>query len=459
MTPESVIRAKRDGEELSRAAIETFVNGFVSGDVADYQMSAFLMAVVLRGMTDRETVDLTRAMAASGTQLDHSGVRARKVDKHSTGGVGDMISLPLVPLVAACGVAVPMIAGRGLGHTGGTLDKLESIPGFRTDLDAALVTKALEKVGGVISGQTQDIAPADRRMYALRDVTATVESLPLLVSSILSKKLAAGLDALVLDVKCGSGAFMTEEADALSLARELVGTAEALGLPAIAFLTDMEAPLGRAVGNAVEVVSAVECLKGEGAEDVMELVFTLGTAMLCLAGSEGSWEEQWARLENAVRTGEGLTRFGAMIREQGGDASIVIDPGRLPKAIARSDVLAPEDGYVASLDARGIGRVVLELGGGRKKAEDSVDPSVGVLIHRRPGERVSRDERLATVLGRTPQEAALALPEVLRSYSIEKAAPPRRPLVRYLVSRDGVQPWEGASTWSALDLSDLLRIS
>ena len=459
MTPESIIRAKRDGEELSRDSIESFVNGFVKGDVADYQMSAFLMAVVLRGMTRRETVDLTRAMAAGGTKLDHSGVRARKVDKHSTGGVGDMISLPLVPLVAACGVAVPMIAGRGLGHTGGTLDKLESIPGFRTDLDAGAFTRALERARGVISGQTVDIAPADRRMYALRDVTATVESLPLIVSSILSKKLAAGLDALVLDVKCGSGAFMTNETDALTLARHLVETSEALGLPAIAFLTDMEAPLGRAVGNAVEVASAIECLNGHGPEDVMELVFTLGTAMLCLADAEGSWDSQWARLEHAVQSREGLDRFSTMIREQGGDASIVQDPKRLPQAGGRADVLAPEAGYVAALDARGIGRAVLELGGGRKKAEDPVDFAVGVLIHRRPGERVLPGERLATVLGRTPREAAIAVPEVLRAFSLQDAAPARNRLVRYLVSRDDAQPWEGARTWSALDLSNLLRIS
>ncbi|HET9233780.1 MAG TPA: thymidine phosphorylase, partial [Candidatus Eisenbacteria bacterium] len=311
----------------------------------------------------------------------------------------------------------------------------------------------------VISGQTVDIAPADRRMYALRDVTATVESLPLIVSSILSKKLAAGLDALVLDVKFGCGAFMTSETDAIALAQHLVETSEALGLPAIAFLTDMEAPLGRAVGNAVEVASALECLNGQGPEDVMELVFTLGTAMLCLADGEGSWESQRARLENALRTGAGLTRFTTMIREQGGDASIVDDPKRLPQAGGRSDVLAPEDGYVAALDARAIGRVVLELGGGRKKAEDPVDLAVGVLIHRRPGERVRRGERLATVLGRTPQEATHAVPNVLRSYAFTDAAPAQRSLVRYLVSTNDLQPWDGARTWSALDLSNLLRIS
>lgn len=459
MIPESVIRAKRDGEEISGSTIRDFIFGFVKGDVADYQMSAFLMAVTLRGMTRAETVELTRAMAESGETFDFSHVTARKVDKHSTGGVGDMISLPLVPLVAACGVAVPMIAGRGLGHTGGTIDKLESIPGFRTDLDRTAYAKALQNVGGVIGGQTKTVAPADRRMYAIRDVTATVESLPLLVSSILSKKLAAGLDALVLDVKCGSGAFLPDEKDALRLAQALVTTADGLGLPAVAFVTDMDAPLGRAVGNAVEIASTIDCLQGQGPEDVMELVFTLGTAMLCFAQPESSWDTHRSHLESNVRDGSGLKRFEMMIREQGGDTRVVADPTLLPQAKGRFEVVAEHEGWVGAIDARAIGRALVGLGGGRTKAEDGIDPSVGFLFERRVGDKVGRGDILATVLGRTDAEAARSGQDVLRAFSIESAAPERRQLVRHLVTRDRVTQWQGAGTWPKLDLPGLLRTS
>ena len=457
MIPESVIRAKRDGEELSGSTIRNFITAFVTGQVADYQMSAFLMAVTLRGMTSAETVELTRAMAESGETFDFSHVPARKVDKHSTGGVGDMISLPLVPLVAASGVAVPMIAGRGLGHTGGTIDKLESIPGFRTDLDRAAYAKALHHVGGVIGGQTKTLAPADRRMYAIRDVTATVESLPLLVSSILSKKLAAGLDALVLDVKCGSGAFLPAEKDALLLAEALVTTADGLGLPAVAFVTDMDAPLGRAVGNAVEIASAIDCLKGRGPEDVMELVYTLGTAMLCLAKPESSWDTHRTHLESRIRDGSGLKRFEMMIREQGGDTRVVADPTLLPQAEGRYNVVAERDGWVNAIDARAIGRALVGLGGGRTTAEDGIDASVGFLFDRKVGDTVARGDTLVTVLGHTDADAAQSGREVLGAFSIQSAAPQRRPLVRHLVTRDRVTSWQGSGTWSELNLPALLR--
>jgi pyrimidine-nucleoside phosphorylase len=457
--PESVIRAKRDGEELSGNAIHGFVRGFLDGDIADYQMSAFLMAVTLRGMTAGETIELTRAMAESGESLDLARLSAPKVDKHSTGGVGDMISLPLVPLVAACGVTVPMIAGRGLGYTGGTLDKLESIPGFRTDLDRVAFTRAVERAGGAIGGQTETLAPADRRMYALRDVTATVESLPLLVSSILSKKLAADLDALVLDVKCGGGAFMQDEKGALDLARGLVSTAQALSLPAVAFVTGMDAPLGRAVGNAVEVAAAIDCLEGQGPEDVMELVLTLGTAMLCLAWPEVSWEKNQARLERAVEDGSGLARLEVMIREQGGDPRVVKDPDLLPQAVGRYEVKAPREGWVSAVDARGLGRALIGLGGGRRKTDDAIDRSVGFLLRRQVGDKVERGETLATVLGRTNEDAAQSGGDVVRAFTIDAVRPERRPLVRHLVTRDRVTPWQGASTWSDLDLRRLLRAS
>jgi pyrimidine-nucleoside phosphorylase len=457
MIAESVIRSKRDGEELPGSTIGQFINAFVKGDVTDYQMSAFLMAVTLRGMTAKETVALTQAMAESGETLDFSSISARKVDKHSTGGVGDMISVPLVPLVAACGVAVPMIAGRGLGHTGGTLDKLESIPGFRTDLDRSAYTRALQHAGAAIGGQTNTIAPADRRMYAIRDVTATVESLPLLVSSILSKKLAAGLDALVLDVKCGSGAFLPGEDDAKRLAQALVTTADDLGLPAVAFVTDMDAPLGQWVGNAVEVGSAIDCLKGKGPADVMELVYTLGTAMLCLAEPDPGWEEHWARLERAVRDGSGLKRFETMIREQGGDTLVLANPSLLPEARGRYEVLAPQDGWVTAINARTIGRALVELGGGRRKAEDGIDPAVGFQLHSGVGDKVARGDVLVTVLGATDAAALKSGEDVLRAFSIEASAPKPRALVKHLVTRDRATAWQGAGTWSALDLPALLR--
>ncbi len=457
MTPETVIRAKRDGEELPPSTIESFITAFVTGQVMDYQMSAFLMAVTLRGMTSPETVALTRAMAESGETFDFSNILAPKVDKHSTGGVGDMISLPLVPLVAACGVAVPMIAGRGLGHTGGTIDKLESIPGFRTDLDRAAYAKTLQHAGGVIGAQTKSLAPADRRMYAIRDVTATVESLPLLVSSILSKKLAAGLDALVLDVKCGSGAFLPEEKDALRLAQALVTTADGLGLPAIAFVTDMDAPLGRAIGNAVEIASTIDCLNDRGPQDVMELVYTLGTAMLCLANPESSWNTHWSRLEGKVRDGSGLKRFDMMIREQGGDARVIENPELLPQSRGRYNVVAERDGWVNAIDARAIGRALVGLGGGRKKAEDGIDPSVGFLFEGKVGDKVARGDTLVAVLGRTDEDAAEAGQNVLRAYRIESTPPERRRLIRHLVTRDHVTEWQGGGTWSELDVSDLLR--
>jgi pyrimidine-nucleoside phosphorylase len=448
VTPESIIRSKRDGDELSRSAIEAFVQGFLSGSVADYQMSAFLMAVVLRGMTSGETADLTRVMLESGERLAFPGVPGLKVDKHSTGGVGDLVSLPLAPLVAACGVPVPMISGRGLGHTGGTLDKLESIPGLRTDLDATAFERVLARAGFAMGGQTPTLAPADRRMYALRDVTATVESVPLIVSSILSKKAAAGLDALVLDVKFGRGAFMKREEDALVLAHELVRVGRLLGLGTVAFVTDMDVPLGRAVGNGVEVESALACLSGRGPEDVMELVATLGTAMLCLGRPGAGWAESRVRLEQAVADGSGRDRFRTMVREQGGDAGVVEDPRRLPQAPASLPVVSPRDGWVTDLDPAALGRAVIELGGGRRRAGDAIDPAVGILLERRPGERATRGEALAVVRGHTLPEAERVARDLVAPAFTLGAEPPRpRALVRSLVTEHGARPWAGPRTW------------
>lgn len=447
MRPAEIIRAKRDGRELDRAGLEAFVRGFVAGEVAPYQMSAFLMAVYLRGMTPAETAELTRVMVESGETLRFPAGDGRLVDKHSTGGVGDLVSLPLAPLVAAAGVRVPMISGRGLAHTGGTLDKLESIPGFRTGLDGDAVRRLLDTVGFAMGGQTETLAPADRLMYALRDVTATVESVPLIVSSILSKKVAEGIDALVLDVKCGRGAFMTSEEDALRLAGELVRVGSHLGKEVVAFVTDMDQPLGTAVGNAVEVRAALDCLGSRGPADLMELVEVLGTAMLCL-GRGGSWEENAGRLRAAVEDGSGRDRFRAMIEGQGGDPGVVDAPDRLPAAAARVTVTAPEAGWIVDLEPRALGEAVVELGGGRRRAGDPVDPSVGLELVRRRGERVEAGEPLAVVLAadRAAGER-VAREAVAGAYRLGPEPPAPRALVRHLVTPAGTVPWTGMSSW------------
>ena len=450
MNASRIIRAKRDGRELDDREIEFFVRGFVAEEIAPYQVTAFLMAVFFRGMSPRETATLTRVMVESGETFSFPDIDGIKVDKHSTGGVGDLISLPLAPLAAAAGVPVPMVSGRGLGHTGGTLDKLESIPGLRTDLDAATFKRILKEVGFVMGGQTKDLVPADRRMYALRDVTATVESVPLIVSSILSKKVAEGIDALVLDVKCGRGAFMKTEEDALHLADELTRAGTLMGLRVAAFVTDMDLPLGVALGNAVEVKSALDCLRGEGPADIMELVDTLGSAMLCLGGKAPDWNAARRELTRVRENGSGLDRFRAMVEAQGGDARVVDDPGRLPQAPARVTVPASEAGFVADIEPFALGQAVVALGGGRRRAEDRVDPAVGILIHKRYGERVERGEALAEVLAADEAQAAQVAAEgVAGAFRVESQEPAPRVLIKHLVTGEGRWSWNGAETWDA----------
>ncbi len=375
-----IIRKKRDGQALDREDVERFVAGATDGSWPDYQLSALLMATVLRGMTDEETAWLTEAMARSGARFDLRRLPGLKVDKHSTGGVGDKTSLVLAPLAAACGVIVPMMSGRGLGHTGGTLDKLEAIPGFRVDLTAPEIVGALEDVGCVIVGQTQDVAPADRRLYRLRDVTATVESIPLITASIMSKKLAEGIDALVLDVKVGSGAFMKTPDEAERLARSMVRAGQLAGVRTEALLTRMDAPLGRAVGNAVEVVESIETLRGQGARDVTELSVLLAARMVLMAERAANAAEAERMVRDAIATGAGLDRFRRMVVRQGGDPSFVDDPARLPLAPGREVVRAPRAGYLTGLDALLVGRAAAALGAGRATAEDRVDHGVGVRV-------------------------------------------------------------------------------
>ncbi len=375
-----IIRKKRDKLALSRDEIDSFVTGATDGSWPDYQISALLMAVVLRGMGDEETAWLTDAMARSGARFDLTSLPGLKVDKHSTGGVGDKTSLILAPLAAACGVVVPMMSGRGLGHTGGTLDKLEAIPGFKVDQSAREIVEALAEVGCVIVGQTRDIAPADRRLYRLRDVTATVESIPLITASIMSKKLAEGIDALVLDVKVGRGAFMKTAPEAEQLARAMVNAGQLAGVRTEAVLTRMDAPLGRAVGNALEVVESIETLRGEGPPDLTVLSVLLAARMVMLAGLAATSIEAERLVRRALSSGEGLSKFRQMVARQGGDASVVDDPSRLALASGRELVRAARSGYVTGLDAMLVGRAAAALGAGRATAEDRVDHGVGIKV-------------------------------------------------------------------------------
>jgi pyrimidine-nucleoside phosphorylase len=375
-----VIRKKRDGLALSRQDIDGFVTGATDGSWPDYQITALLMAIVLKGMGDEETAWLTEAMAHSGSQFDLRRLPGRKVDKHSTGGVGDKTSLVLAPLAAACGVVVPMMSGRGLGHTGGTLDKLEAIPGFRVDFSAPEIVSALDEVGCLIVGQTRDVAPADRRLYRLRDVTATVESIPLITASIMSKKLAEGIDALVLDVKVGRGAFMKVEDDARRLATAMVSAGRLAGVRTEALLTRMDAPLGRAVGNALEVIEAIDTLRGQGPRDLTVLSVLLAARMVLLAGLADSAEAAEQRVREALASGAGLARFRQMVVRQGGDPGYVDDPSRFPLASGREIVRAPRAGYLTGLDALLVGQAAAALGAGRGRAEDAVDHGVGIRV-------------------------------------------------------------------------------
>ena len=433
-----VIRKKRDGGELSRDEIDYLVNSYTRGDIPDYQVSAWLMAVVLRGMTRAETASLTDAMLHSGEVLNLSSLAARKVDKHSTGGVGDKTSLVLAPLAAAAGVAVPMISGRGLGHTGGTLDKLEAIPGFNVNLPVAQFRRVLEACGCAMIGQTAEIAPADRKLYALRDVTGTVESPYLICASIMSKKLAEGIDALVLDVKTGSGAFMKGEKDAAFLAELMVETGERMGKKVVALITDMDQPLGRMIGNALEVVEVVEVLRGEGPEDLRQLCIELAGWMLHLGGVADEVEDGKTQSEKLIASGKGLDRFRQMVELQGGDPRVVDDAKKLPQARHTTIVSSPKNGYLASLQCEQVGTACVILGGGRERKEDSVDPAVGIVLHKKVGDAVSVGETLATIHYNAETRAARAQQLLEASYQIaDLPVREKRPLIHRVNGKTG----------------------
>jgi pyrimidine-nucleoside phosphorylase len=420
-----LIRKKRDGGALSAAEIEYLVAGCTKddGNIPDYQLAAWLMAVVLRGMTREETAALTHSMLHSGEVLDLSFLPAKKVDKHSTGGVGDKTSLVLAPLVAAGGLFVPMISGRGLGHTGGTLDKLESIPGFRVGLTVPEFHRVLKGCGCCMIGQTEKVAPADRKLYALRDVTGTVESPYLICASIMSKKLAEGTDALVLDVKTGSGAFMKKEEDAVFLADLMVETGERMGKQMVALITDMNQPLGQTVGNALEVQECIEVLHGGGPEDLRDLCLDLAAWMFYLGGASKTVAQGKQLAEQIIASGQAFERFRHMVELQGGDISVIDDPTRLPGTDHRVDVSSPQAGYVTAILCEQVGTACVILGGGRERKGDSVDPAVGIVVHKKIGDKVSAGEPLCTIYCHSDAQAARAKTLLEKSYQIAAAAP------------------------------------
>ena len=431
-----VIRKKRDGGELSRFEIDSLIASYTQGSIPDYQVSAWLMAVVVRGMTRGETAALTDAMLHSGEVLDLSAITAKKVDKHSTGGVGDKTSLVLAPLAAVAGVTVPMISGRGLGHTGGTLDKLEAIPGFNVNLPVPEFRRVLEVCGCAMIGQTAEIAPADRKLYALRDVTGTVESPYLICASIMSKKLAEGIDALVLDVKTGSGAFMKSEKDAAFLAELMVETGERMGKRTVALITDMDQPLGNMIGNALEVIEVVDILRGDGPEDLRDLCLELAGWMLHLGGVSKTVSDGKQESAKLISSGQALERFRQMVELQGGDPRVIDDPKGLPQAQHSRPVLCAKSGYICSLQCEQIGTACVILGGGRERKEDSVDPAVGIVLHRKVGDRVTAGEPFATIHYNSESRVAGAQQLLEESCRISDSPPiEKRPLIHQVIGK------------------------
>jgi len=424
-----VIQKKRDGHELERDEIAFFVDGYTRGTIPDYQASALAMAVFFKGMTSRETVALTESMMRTGEVLDLGELPGPKVDKHSTGGVGDKTSMVLAPLAAACGVYVPMISGRGLGHTGGTLDKLESIPGFRVGLSLDEFRAVLRKSHLGLIGQTREIAPADRKLYALRDVTSTVESRPLIAASIMSKKMAEGIDALVLDVKTGDGAFMVKEEDSRALAEAMLAIGKGMGKKIVALITDMEQPLGRTVGNALEIVECIETLQGKGPEDLETLSVELAAWMLSLGGAAPTLDAARARVREALASGAGLRKFQEVIELQGGDPRVCDDLSRLPRAAETVELRAESAGRVTGIACRAVGTAAMLLGAGRETVDSTIDPGVGLVLRKKVGDAVSTGEPLATVHVSDRRRLDEALAMLRRAIRIGAEAPAPRPLV------------------------------
>lgn len=435
----SLIRKKRDGKVLSKDEIRFLIDSYTADEIPDYQISSFLMAAFLNGLNDEESAALTESMLHSGIVVDLSHVSGKKVDKHSTGGVGDKLSLILAPIVASAGVPVPMISGRGLGHTGGTLDKLESIPGFYVDVDLARYKEILEKQNLVLVGQTEEIAPADKRLYALRDVTATVESIPLIAGSIMSKKLAEGIDALVLDVKYGSGAFMKTEEDATKLAQALVGIGEQFEKETIAYLTNMKQPLGYKIGNWFEVEESIDALKGEGPEDIMEISHLLSGTMIYLGGKADSVEKGIEISKQQVENGEAFQKWLDIVEEQGGDISYINNLGKYPTADYEFELKSSEDGYISEMDAFEIGTASVELGAGRKVKEDDVDPQAGIVLKKKVGDKITKGETILVAYTNKPTTIEPVTAQLYGAVTISDTKPEKEFLVTKVVDKNGVR--------------------
>lgn len=434
----SLIRKKRDQQELTTEEIQYIINGYTRDEIPDYQVSALLMAIFLNGLNDRESADLTSAMLHSGIVVDLSKVPGIKVDKHSTGGVGDKLSLILAPIVAACGIPVPMISGRGLGHSGGTLDKLESITGFNVNLDLKQYAEVLEKHNMVLIGQTEDIAPADKRMYALRDVTSTVECIPLIAGSIMSKKLAEGIDALVLDVKCGSGAFMKTEGNALELAQKLVSIGESFGKQTIGYVTNMDQPLGLTVGNWLEVRESAEALQGKGPEDVMEVTLMLSGTMIYLGGKASSVEEGIEMSKKSIADGSAFQKFIDIVDEQGGNSDFLRNTDTYPKSAHIIEVEATQSGFVSNMDSYEIGMTAVELGAGRIRKEDTIDPTAGIEFTCKVGDRVEKGVTIARIHTNKKEIIDSSVKRLQAAFTISDTKPEIAPMITHRVDRSGV---------------------
>ena len=429
-----IIEKKRDGGKLTKEEIEFFVNGYVRGDIPDYQASALLMAIYFRNMDYDETLNLTLAMENSGDKLDLSDINGIKVDKHSTGGVGDKTSLVLAPMVAALGGKVAKMSGRGLGHTGGTIDKLESIPGFNTSLSEEAFVKQVNDIGIAITGQTGNLAPADKKLYALRDVTATVENISLIASSIMSKKLAAGADAILLDVKTGSGAFMKEESDAIQLAKEMVEIGKSAGRKMTAVITNMDEPLGMAVGNILEVKEAIDTLKGNGPDDFVELIETLASHMLILGGAVKDFDEGLMRVRESIQSGKALDKFKQFVAAQGGDTKYIDHPELFEQADIIEEIRSEQDGFVGSIDAQEMGICSLILGGGRETKESVIDPTVGLVFSKKVADPVKKGDVLATIYGNDEEKVKQAVLHFKENYHIIEEKPTKPIMIREVLS-------------------------
>jgi pyrimidine-nucleoside phosphorylase len=439
--PVTIIRKKREGESLSKDEIQFLIQSYTADRIPDYQMSAFLMASFLNGLNGEEAAALTYSMLHSGIIVDLSHIPGKKVDKHSTGGVGDKLSLILAPIVASCGVPVPMISGRGLGHSGGTLDKLESIPGFTVDITLDRYKEIIEKHNLVLAGQTEEIAPADKRLYALRDVTATVESIPLIAGSIMSKKLAEGIDALVLDVKFGSGAFMKNVEDAKKLAETLVSIGEQFGKETIAYLTNMNQPLGNAIGNWLEVKESIDCLNGNGPEDVMEITHLLAGTMIYLGNKAETISDGIKMSHDAIQNGTAFQKWVDIVEEHGGDVNVIKNPDQYPKAKFILDVPATGSGVITQMDTYAMGMISLELGAGRRSKEDDVDPQAGFMLHKKIGDKIERNETFATLY--TNKEEAIENAVSNLQSAVVIADEPGNPLksITHIVDKNGIHEY------------------